>query len=146
MIKKNAQNLLFFFILGGLFAAGYSLQHHFAPLGGGGCNVNTVFNCDIVNRGAYAEIFGFPVAGIGLIGYLVMGIVAFMNRNDHDRTLAIALVALAIGGVLFSLYLTYIEAYVLGTWCLVCLASLSSIIGTAMTSIMVMQDKKAPKA
>ncbi len=140
MIRKHTRAFLFFFIVGGLLAAGYGLQHHYAPVGTAVCNVSRRFNCDIVNKSAYSEILGFPVAGIGLIGYLMMGVIAFMNRKDRDRTLDIALVALAAGGVVFSLYLTYIEAFVLYTWCLICLGSLSSIIGVLLTSVMLLKE------
>jgi uncharacterized membrane protein len=39
------------------------------------------------------------------------------------------LLAAAVAGLGFALYLTYIEGYVLGTWCILCLSSLAMIAG-----------------
>jgi vitamin-K-epoxide reductase (warfarin-sensitive) len=140
MIRKHAKNLSLFFLAGGLFASVYGLMNHYAPTGGGACNVSATFNCDIVNRGEFSEFLGLPVAGIGIVGYLVMTVVALMNRKEPEKTLSYGLVGLAAGGLAFSLYLTYIEAYVLATWCLICLASLSSIVGLLLTSVMQLQS------
>jgi len=38
----------------------------------------------------------------------------------------------AVGGLGFALYLTYIEGYVLGAWCILCLSSLAMIAGIAV--------------
>jgi uncharacterized membrane protein len=146
MIRKHAKDLLLFFLAGGLFASVYGLMNHYAPTGGGACNVSATFNCDIVNRGEFSEFLGLPVAGIGLIGYLVMAVVALMNRKEPEKTLSYGLVGLAVGGLAFSLYLTYIEAYVLATWCLICLASLSSIVGVLLTSTMQLKAAPLPPA
>jgi uncharacterized membrane protein len=42
------------------------------------------------------------------------------------------LLVAAVGGLGFALYLTYIEGYVLGTWCILCLSSLAMIAGIAV--------------
>ena len=40
----------------------------------------------------------------------------------------------ALAGLAFALYLTYIEAYVLGVWCILCLGSLATILGITVLS------------
>ena len=145
MIRRNAYAFLLFFIAAGLLVSLYALKQHAAPVGGGACNVNATFNCDIVNRGPYGEIFGFPVAAIGLIGYLVMGVVAMHFSRSKDPVIGKALLVLLAGGLAFSAYLTYLEAFVIGAWCLVCLASLSSIVGASVTGYMTYRQF-APKS
>jgi len=145
MIRRNAYAFLLFFIAAGLLVSLYALKQHAAPVGGGACNVNATFNCDIVNRGPYGEIFGFPVAAIGLIGYLVMGVVAMHFSRSKDPVIGKALLVLLAGGLAFSAYLTYLEAFVIGAWCLVCLASLSSIVGASVTGHMTYRQF-APKS
>jgi uncharacterized membrane protein len=43
----------------------------------------------------------------------------------------------AAAGLVFALYLTYIEAYVLTTWCILCLTSLALIASiTALAGVL----------
>lgn len=150
MIRKNAYAFLLFFIAAGLLVSLYALKQHYAPLGGGACNVSQTFNCDLVNRGAYGEILGFPVAGLGVIGYVMMGIVAVHFSKTKDPVIGKMLLALLAGGLAFSAYLTYLEAFVIYAWCLICLASLSSVIGASLAGHMTYRQfappSEAPKS
>jgi uncharacterized membrane protein len=56
------------------------------------------------------------VAAIGIAGYLLIGILAVFRRRGM-------LLVTALGGMAFALYLTNIEAKVLGVWCLYCVIS-----------------------
>ncbi|MFA5854309.1 MAG: vitamin K epoxide reductase family protein [Patescibacteria group bacterium] len=140
MVRKNATKLFIFFSVAGLLVSLYALKQHYAPLGTSVCNVSATLNCDLVNKGPYGEIYGFPVAAIGIIGYLMILIVATQFLRTKDPVLGKAMLFLLAGGVAFSLYLTALEAFVIYAWCLVCLASLSSISGAAFTGFMVYRD------
>jgi uncharacterized membrane protein len=149
MIRKNAYAFLLFFIAAGLLVSLYALKQHYAPLGGGACNVSATFNCDLVNRGPYGKLFGFPVAGLGVIGYVMMGIVAIHFSKSKDPIIGKGLLLLLAGGIGFSAYLTYLEAFVIYAWCLICLASLSAIIGASVSGWMTYRQfapTSAPKA
>lgn len=105
------------------------------------CDINDTFNCDVVNRSTYSKIFGFiPVAGIGLLGYIVLGVLAKMNRAN--RGASTLLVLLSLGALGFSLWLTYIEARVLYTYCIVCLSSLGVI--SLITVLAIIRHIKKP--
>ena len=80
------------------------------------CNINEKWDCGIVNHSPYAEIRGVPVAAIGIAGYLLIGILALLRLRG-------LLVLVALTGMAFALYLTTIEAKVLGVWCLYCVIS-----------------------
>jgi uncharacterized membrane protein len=80
------------------------------------CSINEKWDCGIVNHSPYAEIRGIPVAAIGIAGYLLIALLALLRRR------ALLLVATLIG-MAFALYLTNIEAKVLGVWCLYCVIS-----------------------
>src|ERR1039457_1885018 len=80
------------------------------------CSINEKWDCGIVNHSPYAEIRGIPVAAIGIAGYLSIGILAWLRRRG-------LLLAAASIGMAFALYLTNIEARVLGVWCLYCVIS-----------------------
>ena len=103
------------------------------------CDISDTFNCDVVNRSAYSKIFGFiPVAGIGLLGYVVLGLLAKMK----GRGASTLLVLLSLGALGFSLWLTYVEARILYTYCIVCLSSLGVI--SLITILAIVRHVKKP--
>lgn len=84
------------------------------------CSINEKWDCGIVNHSPYAVLWGIPVAGIGIAGYLLMGALAFKRWY-------LALLPVSFAALAFSLYLTHIEAHLLGVWCVYCVASLGVI-------------------
>ena len=101
--------------IAGIIVSGLALRVHYstetAP-----CSINEKWDCGIVNHSPYAEIWGIPVATIGITGYFLIGVLAFLRRR-------MPLLLAALGGMAFALYLTNIEAKVLGVWCLYCVIS-----------------------
>jgi uncharacterized membrane protein len=85
------------------------------------CSINAKWDCGIVNHSPFAEIAHIPVAALGIAGYLALGGLALFWRR---RLVA----ALALGALGFSLYLTYIEKYVLEVYCIYCVTSLGIIV------------------
>ncbi len=82
--------------------------------------------CDEVNNSIYAKIHGIPVSFIGLAGYLLLLLlaVAALRSDGHVRRRMLLLCLLcSLGGVGFSIYLTYIEVYVIEALCSWCVAS-----------------------
>src|SRR4029077_5694114 len=84
------------------------------------CSINERWDCGIVNHSPYAVFLGIPVAVIGMVGYLLLGALAF------KRAYRLMLLA-ALPGLAFSLYLAHIEADKLGVWCIYCAISLGVI-------------------
>ncbi len=106
----------------GVVVSSISLYHHFGTSKTSFCNFGETFNCDIVNRSTYSTVLGVPVALIGILGYLLILALATVYR-DKAETPVMLLVA-SVGGLGFALYLTYIEKFVLQSWCILCLGSL----------------------
>jgi uncharacterized membrane protein len=84
------------------------------------CSINEKWDCGIVNHSPFAEVAHIPVAAIGIAGYAALGILSLFRRRR-------IVLAAAIAGLSFSLYLTYIEKYVLQVWCVYCVTSLGII-------------------
>lgn len=86
-------------------------------LGNGGCHN--------VNFSPYSEIYGIPISAIGLVAYLVMlGIVLLEPRLPLlEENGPLVLFGLTLIGVGFSVYLTYLEVYVIHSVCPFCVAS-----------------------
>jgi vitamin-K-epoxide reductase (warfarin-sensitive) len=116
----------------GVAVSSVSLQHHYAKSKTAYCDIGNTFNCDIVNRSEYSEVLGIPVAMIGMAGYGAIVVLATMYRERRESPILIF--AGAVAGLAFALYLTYIEARVLGVWCIVCLSSLVIISVLAIVS------------
>jgi uncharacterized membrane protein len=107
----------------GIVLSGLSLHNHYSAAATDYCDLSAMFNCDLVNRSVYSRIFGVPVALVGLLGYVFLAGLSVRS----NRLLASFRLASAITGLGFALYLAYIEAYVIGVWCLLCIGSLMMI-------------------
>jgi uncharacterized membrane protein len=103
----------------GIVASSLALREHYrtdpSP-----CSINDRWDCGIVNHSPYAVFYGVPVAVIGIVGYLLLGVLAF--RKNYRLMLVAALGALG-----YSLYLAHIESAILGVWCVYCVISLGVI-------------------
>jgi vitamin-K-epoxide reductase (warfarin-sensitive) len=118
--------------VGGIVVSSVALEHHYGTSKTAFCDIGENFNCDIVNRSAYSSIAGIPVALIGMLGYAALVGLATVYRERRETPALLFLGAL--GGLAFALYLTYIEGWVLGAWCIVCLSSLALIAAITVVS------------
>jgi uncharacterized membrane protein len=86
-----------------------------------------VGDCNAVQQSTYARLFGvLPVAYVGLVGYLLIGVALGISRlasETASRAATSALVVLSLCGTLFSIYLTALEPFVIGATCAWCLSS-----------------------
>lgn len=83
-----------------------------ACLAGGG-------GCETISRSSHSELAGIGVAVIGIVGYVLLLIVALL-RGDGPR---LGGFALALTGFGFSVYLTYLELFVIDAICQWCVLS-----------------------
>ena len=127
----------------GIAVSSLSLYHHFQTSKTSYCDFGENFNCDIVNRSEYSSIAGIPVAAIGIAGYLAMLLLATVYRDRHE-TLGV-LFGGALAGLGFALYLTYIEGFVLGAWCILCLSSLATIFAITLVAAVVFFKSREPQ-
>ena len=86
------------------------------------CPIDPEDGCQIVNNSSYAKLWFIPVALLGFLSYLMVGIEALLS---HFYEKIINLLVIHTGfSFLFSAYLTIIELYVIETVCEWCVASL----------------------
>jgi vitamin-K-epoxide reductase (warfarin-sensitive) len=127
--------------LAGVAVSSVSLAQHYGTSKTAYCDFGDSFNCDIVNRSSYSSIMGIPVALIGVLGYLALLVLSTLYRAKPDTPIILLLAG--IGGLAFALYLTYIEAHVLGVWCILCLSSLFVIFCiTLLSSVVFLQQRR----
>ncbi|HXQ27650.1 MAG TPA: vitamin K epoxide reductase family protein [Gemmatimonadales bacterium] len=120
MWRRQAIALL---ALAGLFDALYLFLYKLGVVGELQCGTG---GCETVQASRYAMFLGLPVALYGVVGYGVLLAVslaathpAFAARRTPDLLLA----ALASLGVLFTLYLSGLEYFVIHAFCRWCLGS-----------------------
>ena len=111
--------------MAGMIVSAVSLQRHYAKSATSYCEFGDKFNCDIVNRSEYSSLLEIPVAGIGVAGYALLLVLSTFQQLDNQTPTRLLMAASA--GLAFALYLTYVEAYLLTTWCILCLTSLALI-------------------
>ncbi len=91
-----------------------------------------VGDCNAVQQSAYASIFGVPIGVLGAIAYIALIVGWIVTQFSKGRTAdsAAVLIALtAFGGTMFSIYLTFLEPFVIGATCMWCLTSALAIVG-----------------
>lgn len=86
-----------------------------------------VGDCNTVQQSTYAVLFGFlPVGVLGVGGYLGILFAWLAARSWRGRAADVARVLLfgmTAFGTIFSIYLTFLEPFVIGATCLWCLSS-----------------------
>ena len=84
-----------------------------------------VGHCNAVQQSPYARLFGvLPMGILGVLGYLGVLVSWLIARaRPSSRFWAGVPAGLALVGVLFSIYLTTLEPFVIGATCLWCLTS-----------------------
>lgn len=93
-----------------------------------------VGDCNTVQQSEYARLFGFlPIGILGMVGYGLILLAWTVGRFANQRAAAyasLALLGMSAFGVLFSIYLTFLEPFVIGATCAWCLTS--ALIMTAL--------------
>ncbi len=108
--------------LAGIAIAAYLTYVHYEGIS----PVCTSGGCERVQASSYAEIGPIPVALLGLIGYVLI-LASLAVRGDVGRALTFML---TLTGFAFSVYLTYLEVFVIDALCQWCLAS--AVVMTAL--------------
>ena len=82
--------------------------------------------CQIIQQSEYGEILGIPVGLWGVVGYLAIlatWSASLLGSYRLSQVVPWTLLALTLLGVLFSLYFTFLEPFVIGATCPLCLTS-----------------------
>ena len=82
-------------------------------------------DCSTVNASRYSEVYGIPVATVGIAGYFAILLVFWYERRDKffEKNGPMLVFGLALTGFLFTVYLIYVEFALLRAYCPFCLTS-----------------------
>jgi uncharacterized membrane protein len=100
-----------------------------------------VGNCNTVQQSSYATLFGIlPVGVLGILGYIaiiISWLAGLLDLARYNRLFKLAMWLFTLFGTLFSIYLTFLEPFVIGASCMWCLTS--AVIMTILFLIATMQ-------
>jgi uncharacterized membrane protein len=113
----------------GLFVSAYLYLYKIGRIGTLACGAG---GCETVQTSVWSRFAGVEVSLIGIVGYALLFAVALAGLRPAQaerRWPAQLLAALAAGGVLFTVYLTYLELFVIHAICRWCVGSAVIIVG-----------------
>jgi uncharacterized membrane protein len=119
----------------GLFVALYLTAHAFGWTGPLKCGIG---ECETVQASRWSHLGPVPVALIGFLGYvalLALSVVGLQPGRRDSRGIGTLLALGSAVGVLFSAWLTYIEAFVIHAWCQWCVTSAILVVGIFAASL-----------
>ncbi|GAB1471666.1 vitamin K epoxide reductase family protein [Chloroflexota bacterium] len=104
-----------------------------------------VGDCNTVQQSKYASLFGIlPIGIVGLVGYvtiLAAWLVTRYAKNPLSDYAVLFIFITTAFGTLFSIYLTFLEPFVIGATCIWCLSS-----ALLMTVLMLLSARPAKTA
>ena len=97
-----------------------------------------VGDCNTVQQSEYARLFGvLPIGVLGMAGYVGMGgswLLGLLGRGRAARAGRLGAWAAALVATAFSVYLTFLEPFVIGATCAWCLSS--AVIATLLLLVL----------
>jgi len=109
-----------------ILGAGVAAYLAFVEITGVQAVCGPVGDCNTVQQSEYARLFGLPVGVLGVGGYLTMAVVWTGGALGKEKTRNLAWLTIwtmALLATLFSIYLTFLEPFVIGATCAWCISS-----------------------
>jgi uncharacterized membrane protein len=107
----------------GVVIAGYMLMYKLGVIAAVACGTGA---CETVQASPWSNFLGVPVPLIGVGGYatiLGVALAGVQGSRVGDRRTAWALLLLTTLALVFSIYLSAVEAFWIGAWCRWCIGS-----------------------
>lgn len=112
--SKNIWKILIILSVIGIFLASFLFYEFLTKPSVEPCFINSKINCDAVTKGSLSTILGIPVSLVGLVGYIVILISSIFKKRK-------TVLGMSTFGMLFCLFITYNEFFLLHVICPVCL-------------------------
>lgn len=115
------------------------------------CDINEIFHCSKVSASEYSTLFDIPMAFFGLFGYFSLALISLgiyikkikeEKQRIKNKNLLIKkifspkfLLFFSLLALIFSLYLTYAESFIIKAFCIFCLFSQAIIFGIVILAL-----------
>jgi len=127
----------------GFFISLYLALHRIGVIGALQCGTG---GCETVQTSAYAVFLGVPVAFYGVAGYvglLAVSLVGLQPAWLARRGPTLLLAGMAAVGLAFTIYLTYVELFVIHAICRWCVASAVVIAAISALSLLCLRTESS---
>ncbi|MGE4444263.1 MAG: vitamin K epoxide reductase family protein [Candidatus Altimarinota bacterium] len=104
------------------------------------CDVNDTLSCSNLFAFPFAWIFGIPFPAIAMVVYPIIALIALLAILGKTKKHFIFLLIIALMGMSFNSYIIYNE-YLIGIYCLACLACSIAITSIAILSGIGIKEK-----
>ncbi|WP_420454719.1 vitamin K epoxide reductase family protein [Rubrivirga sp.] len=84
--------------------------------------------CATVTEGEYADFLGIPNITLGLIFYVIVAGLRLAYAGVRDDRLRLASFGVVTAGLLYTAYLVYLQAAVIGSFCALCMTSAAIVL------------------
>lgn len=126
----NHRTISYVILIAAIVVSGYLSYLKFANADAA-CVAGAVFDCGTVLNSIYSEILGVPIAMLGLATNLVIGALILLQPRvallrEYGTLLIFGVVLFAF---VYSVYLVYLQAFVIGAYCPWCLTHEALIAG-----------------
>jgi uncharacterized membrane protein len=106
----------------------------------------TISGCEIVLTSQYSTILGIPLALLGSFFYLTVIILALVLLTSFRKIILQVFYLFSITGLLVSLALLFLQAFVIKSFCQYCLISCATSIGIfILATLDYIKHNKKPK-
>lgn len=106
-----------------------------------------VGGCETVQSSRYSVLAGVPVALLGLVLYVIIAASMIVTLPIGREWIALARFGLALAGTLYSVYLTYLELFVIAAicpWCVTSALLLLAILALALREVIAPSESEQP--
>lgn len=137
---KLLNRIIFVLAIVGIIIAVYVTQSWMRKVG----IVCVTGGCETVRKSAASYPFGIPVSAVGLAGYSIIAVLAFLRTTNKNVNLLKGILGMAGFGVAFTLWFTYTELFVIKgicMWCAISTVNMFILFFLALKSYML--EKKA---
>jgi len=114
LTKNNIWKVLIVLSVLGILLATYLFYNFLTKPLFESCYFNSRINCDAVTKGSLSTLFGIPVSLIGLLGYITILFSSVFKKK-------LLVLGMSTFGMVFCLFITYQEIFILKVICPVCL-------------------------
>lgn len=93
--------------------------------------------CELVRKNPASYLWGVPVPSVGLLGYSVIAILAFIRSSNKNKGILKGILGMTAFGVAFTTWFTYTELFVIKgvcTWCAISTINMYVLFGLAVKS------------
>lgn len=137
--EKTLNRIIFILSILGVATAAYVLQSFLRQTG---IVCLTGSGCELVRKSPFSYPFGIPVPAFGFVGYLGLTILSFLRTTKEKPWMLKYMLGIAIFGICFVTWFTYMELFVIRgicMWCAISAVNMYVIFGLIVSSL------KSPK-